>query len=192
MPDGAQLSAIKKCNSCGRLFTGEGALLCLACLLTDQNGQIKRLAVVPELSRSERRALKKKVEREQKAAVQRNFPPLSVRESNQRTAKRLIDGSHREDGRFAPQVNNQESAQHHPRYEKSRSHSRSSNEPRKNNLPVACPLCGLNIAPGEMLKHKSKVHGELEVVPSPAKPINTNQWVSVYQGGLPSLGKGSR
>ena len=167
-------------------------MLCLACLLTDQNGQIKRLAVVPELSRSERRALKKKVERAQKAAAPRNCPPVPVRESSQHTAKRLSDGSHREDERFAPQVTSLESAQHHPRFETSRSHSRLSNESRKNNLPVACPLCGLNIAPGEMLKHKSKVHGELEVVPSPAKPINTNQWVSVYQGGLPSLGKGSR
>ena len=55
-----------------------------------------------------------------------------------------------------------------------------------------CVLCGANIAPFQMLKHKQDLHGETAITPSPAKPIKTGQWVSVYSGGLPSLGKRSR
>jgi hypothetical protein len=57
---------------------------------------------------------------------------------------------------------------------------------------VVCPLCDRRIPPGEMLDHKASSHGEAKVVPSPAQPHKKDQWVSVYQGGLPSLGKNSR
>jgi hypothetical protein len=63
---------------------------------------------------------------------------------------------------------------------------------RASQTPVPCPLCGIPVQPGEMLDHKHLVHGESKITPSPALPHNENQWVSVAQGGLPSLGKRSR
>lgn len=58
--------------------------------------------------------------------------------------------------------------------------------------PLICALCGAQISPGSMLEHKESAHGERKIVPSPVQPHNGNQWVSVAQGGLPSLGKRSR
>lgn len=57
--------------------------------------------------------------------------------------------------------------------------------------PVACPVCGAMVSAGQMLDHKWQAHGERQVVPSPAQPRRAT-WVSVHQGGLPSLGKRSR
>ena len=55
-----------------------------------------------------------------------------------------------------------------------------------------CALCGKDIPVGQMLAHKSSAHGEAKVVPSPTQPLHSNQWVSIVQGGLPSLGKRSK
>jgi hypothetical protein len=55
-----------------------------------------------------------------------------------------------------------------------------------------CLLCGSMIPKGEMLAHKESVHGEQRVMPSPAGLRNVGGWVSVVQGGLPSLGKRSK
>ena len=54
---------------------------------------------------------------------------------------------------------------------------------------MVCVLCGQGVAAGSILKHKAEAHGEAQVVPSPARNKRTNTWVSVYQGGLPGLGK---
>lgn len=56
----------------------------------------------------------------------------------------------------------------------------------------ACPLCGKLVPAMQMLDHKVKIHGETRVVKSPLRRVNENLWVSVLQGGLPSLGKRSR
>lgn len=57
---------------------------------------------------------------------------------------------------------------------------------------ATCALCGDAVAKGMMLKHKELMHGEVQVVASPAGPVRTSTWVRVFQGGLPSLGKRRR
>jgi len=76
---------------------------------------------------------------------------------------------------------------------------------------AGCPLCGERVPFGKMLGHKRLVHGEglppgkrvrvaattagagpappLTNRPKKAKKRKHRAWVSVYQGGLPSLGK---
>ena len=54
---------------------------------------------------------------------------------------------------------------------------------------LKCILCGVRVPKGDLLKHKADVHGEMQVTPSPVRSKGTNAWVSVYQGGLPGLGK---
>ena len=53
-----------------------------------------------------------------------------------------------------------------------------------------CVLCGARVAFGEMLAHKEKVHGEARVSRSQTG-LNAGRsvWVSIFQGGLPGLGK---
>lgn len=60
----------------------------------------------------------------------------------------------------------------------------------KNNL--ICVLCGEIVPRGQILEHKEKMHGEAKILPSPARKKSGNIWVSVFQGGLPGLGKRSR
>lgn len=55
--------------------------------------------------------------------------------------------------------------------------------------PLICPLCGEHLQRGSMLAHKERLHGEKQITPSPTGRHNGNSWVSVVQGGLPSLGK---
>ena len=55
-----------------------------------------------------------------------------------------------------------------------------------------CILCGKLVPSGLMLEHKERVHGETNI---PRKPLGISHgrvWVSIVQGGLPSLGKRSR
>lgn len=55
---------------------------------------------------------------------------------------------------------------------------------------IRCILCGQPIKKGELLAHKSEVHGEGESRSTPQKRRDsTNTWVSIFQGGLPGLGK---
>lgn len=58
--------------------------------------------------------------------------------------------------------------------------------------PLNCPICGIQLAKGTVLDHKASVHGEQKVTPSPVQPHNEDAWVSVVQGGLPSLGRRSK
>lgn len=53
---------------------------------------------------------------------------------------------------------------------------------------LRCFLCNEPIPAGKLLEHKRVVHGEREVR-APLKTAKRSQWVSVVQGGLPSLGK---
>lgn len=55
--------------------------------------------------------------------------------------------------------------------------------------PVLCLLCGQLVHAGTLLTHKSEVHGESRVTPSPVRSKGSNVWVNVFQGGLPGLGK---
>ena len=57
---------------------------------------------------------------------------------------------------------------------------------------LRCPLCGEAVERGGILQHKADSHGEKPVVSSPPMPHNSNRWVSIYCGGLPSLGKRSK
>lgn len=57
---------------------------------------------------------------------------------------------------------------------------------------ISCPLCGQLIKKGRLLRHKQEFHGEKSGFDSIKMPHNPNQWVKVYSGGLPSLGKKSR
>lgn len=58
--------------------------------------------------------------------------------------------------------------------------------------PLVCLLCGEQIQPGFLLAHKESQHGEKRITPSPTFRYALNSWVSVVQGGLPSLGRGAR
>jgi hypothetical protein len=78
------------------------------------------------------------------------------------------------------------------RIERAQSRVQGTGRSGKASTPASCPLCGVKVQPGEMLEHKHQVHGESRITPSPTLPHNENQWVSVAQGGLPSLGKRSR
>jgi hypothetical protein len=62
----------------------------------------------------------------------------------------------------------------------------------KSRKPLICALCGVTIPYGSMLAHKEEVHGEKRVTLSPARVIKSDGWVSVFQGGLPSLGRNSK
>ncbi len=57
---------------------------------------------------------------------------------------------------------------------------------------LICPLCGITVAKGESLAHKEEAHGEKRVTPSPSRNASAGGWVSVVQGGLPSLGRRSK
>ena len=56
---------------------------------------------------------------------------------------------------------------------------------------TVCALCGRFIPKGRLLEHKQDAHREKMITPSPPQP-HKDTWVSVLQGGLPSLGKRSR
>lgn len=58
--------------------------------------------------------------------------------------------------------------------------------------PLVCLLCGEQIQQGFLLAHKESQHGEKRIAPSPTVRHKSNSWVSVVQGGLPSLGRGAR
>jgi hypothetical protein len=62
--------------------------------------------------------------------------------------------------------------------------------PRKRKAKALyCVLCGLNIPPGELLRHKEFAHGE-EIVPRVTQTAEPKiQWINIVQGGLPGLGK---
>ena len=67
---------------------------------------------------------------------------------------------------------------------------RKNQESRRLAYGLVCVLCGNRVAPGELLTHKVTVHGEKRF--SQPDAINTSGkhlWVSVFQGGLPGLGK---
>ena len=53
-------------------------------------------------------------------------------------------------------------------------------------------LCGESVPKGKILEHKEKMHGEAKILPSPVRKKSGNIWVSIFQGGLPGLGKRSR
>lgn len=60
------------------------------------------------------------------------------------------------------------------------------------NTPVKCILCGQSIEAGKMLVHKQNVHGEKPYSSSTVGRSPSSQWVQIYQGGLPGLGKRHR
>lgn len=62
-------------------------------------------------------------------------------------------------------------------------------DPRFESAPVKCILCGQSIKSGQMLAHKQSVHGEKPYSSSTVGRSPSNQWVRVFQGGLPGLGK---
>lgn len=53
---------------------------------------------------------------------------------------------------------------------------------------ICCFLCGEQVRKGELLAHKISVHGELPPKPQKRR-VSNRTWVSIVQGGLPSLGK---
>lgn len=57
---------------------------------------------------------------------------------------------------------------------------------------VKCVLCGKSIESGKMLAHKQQVHGEKPYSSSTVGRSPSSQWVRVFQGGLPGLGKRHR
>jgi hypothetical protein len=63
---------------------------------------------------------------------------------------------------------------------------------KKQRKLLVCVLCAAELERGDLLRHKLIAHGEQMVVPSPATWRNDSKWVSIFQGGLPSLGKRSR
>lgn len=56
---------------------------------------------------------------------------------------------------------------------------------------VKCILCGelIEQGKGKMEEHKYKKHGERLYTPSPETKKKESVWVTICQGGLPSLGK---
>lgn len=54
---------------------------------------------------------------------------------------------------------------------------------------AACILCGRLVSPGKMLVHKHLVHGEA-FSSSTVGHVPHSQWVRVFEGGSPGLGKG--
>lgn len=64
---------------------------------------------------------------------------------------------------------------------------------RINDKYIICILCGKKVSAGKLLEHKRKIHKENEPPPSLGFGYQTsNQWVPVFSGGLPGLGKNSR
>jgi|LauGreDrversion4_1035100.scaffolds.fasta_scaffold337452_1 hypothetical protein len=57
---------------------------------------------------------------------------------------------------------------------------------------LICPLCGMEVPKGTILAHKEHLHGEKMVTPSPSRGVSKAGWVSIVQGGLPSLGRKSK
>lgn len=54
---------------------------------------------------------------------------------------------------------------------------------------LVCFLCGERVPKNGLLKHKEDAHGEMQVTPSPVRSKGADAWVSIFQGGLPGLGK---
>jgi hypothetical protein len=55
-----------------------------------------------------------------------------------------------------------------------------------------CILCGQSVESGKMLAHKHDVHGEKIYSCSTVGRSPKSQWVRIFQGGLPGLGKRKR
>ena len=56
---------------------------------------------------------------------------------------------------------------------------------------IVCVLCGEFVSKGKLLKHKHERHGEMQIAPSPSHDRKVD-WITIFQGGLPGLGKNSR
>jgi hypothetical protein len=64
--------------------------------------------------------------------------------------------------------------------------------PRKEQSGNICILCGVFVPKGSMLEHKEKLHGENRYSQTAGNRSRRSIWVSIFQGGLPSLGKRNR
>jgi hypothetical protein len=48
---------------------------------------------------------------------------------------------------------------------------------------LVCILCGARLAPGTLIGHKIREHGERVKDPNSKLPHSRSQWVKIYQGG---------
>lgn len=71
-------------------------------------------------------------------------------------------------------------------------HDHSKSKSRKSRGGVNCILCGEFVPKGFLLEHKEKIHGESRQSMKSSTRASKSVWVSIVQGGLPSLGKRSR
>lgn len=64
---------------------------------------------------------------------------------------------------------------------------------KSNDKYIICILCGEKVSAGKLLEHKRKIHKENESTPKLGLGYQaSNQWVPIFSGGLPGLGKNSR
>ena len=167
------MSAIKKCTKCASLYTGSTSV-CTNCYFSSlaTNAQLSEFAQLEPRNRTERRALQAQLIN---TAHLNSIKLPSIEKPSSKKVKR--------------------SAKNAGKNQKSQPGSISKAPEKKRWIGppgVTCPLCGQVVVPGQILAHKQQLHGERAVVPSPTQPHKDNQWVSVYSGGLPSLGKNSR
>jgi hypothetical protein len=167
---------VKPCRTCGAEFISRHSDLCLSCMLARPISE-----TLPDLQPQE-------------------APPVHASAGKPRAKKSKNRPGAEHQARLARQRNAERLAQwlaDHP--------GAAFNAPAP--LPVqlprivppeaprhglVCPLCGARLVPGDVLAHKAQAHGELQVTPSPPTRRGRSGWVSMCQGGLPSLGKGSR
>jgi len=169
----AAMSAIKNCTKCTSLYTGSTPVCanCYFSSLATKTQSVESSQLEPK-SRAERRALEARLIN----ISQRNS--IELQPTKKPRSKKVKLSAKNTDKNREPQ---------------SGLISKTTNKNHWLGPPgVICPLCGQIVIPGQILAHKQQLHGERAVVPSPAQPRRDNQWVSVYSGGLPSLGKNSR
>ena len=192
------MSAIKTCQQCGGLYTGDTPL-CAGCYFARFAPADTQTTSgsVPSLSRAERRALERNGLKAAKRTRQQPFIVTSVSDSSSsHKPERPKKQKKPKAPRPAPRsLANQRTAVNAAPIVPVPRPTSTGPQPRIVPSPevgTICPLCGMRVPPRQLLEHKQRVHGEKTVVPSPAQPHKENQWVSIVSGGLPSLGKNSR
>ena len=167
---------VQPCRACGAQFISRHSDLCLSCMLARPTAETLPEPLPPEVQPVQVGAKKSKAKKSKNHPGPEHKAKLARQRNAERLAQWLTD--HPGEAFNAPAPLPVQLPRIVP--------------PESPRRGLVCPLCGVSLVPGNVLAHKAQAHGELQVTPSPSTRGGRSGWVSMCQGGLPSLGKGSR
>ena len=174
------MSALKTCKYCGKLITGRQSVKCLSCLLVQTNANIDRLSqggVVRDLTGKLVMALG-----EPPKVVGKSDVLSASHNASNKTVKKIGVKSHVPNARILRGLSNPRDIFTH----------------KNSSIPktyIFCSICNIQVDPAIVTEHNMQIHG---ISPQQFKKLRSwavskqTAWVSVFSGGLPSLGKRSR